>query len=227
MARYCFGCFQRSWRTINAERLQLFANGALIYEPIARETGLIAAGSTSVPPPLANTTYELVAWGHEGTRVSESKSVKVVNLPSIDTFTLQQSVNQPGDPALAQWATGGATDVTLRIKDGPVVYSSKSALGSTQVYPGVDTTFELEAWNEAHRLDPAIFEAKGIVAVADGDLARQYYLYAKVLAARGDTGRALQYLSKALGLGFRDFSRIESDRDFASLVADPRYAVMK
>jgi tetratricopeptide (TPR) repeat protein len=85
----------------------------------------------------------------------------------------------------------------------------------------------LEAWNEAYRLDPAIFETKGIVAMAGADLARQYYLYAKLLAARGETGRAFQYLSKALGLGFKDFSRIEHDRDFAALVVDLRYAALK
>ena len=99
-------------------------------------------------------------------------------------------------------------------------------LGSAWLARG-DVSRAVEAWNEAHRLDPEVFEGKGIVAVAGTDLVRQYYLYAKVLAARGDTGRALQYLSKALGLGFRDFSRIENDRDFASLVADPRYAAMK
>ena len=85
----------------------------------------------------------------------------------------------------------------------------------------------LEAWNEAYRLDPAIFESEGIVAMAGADLARQYYLYAKLLAARGETGRAFQYLSKALGLGFKDFSRIEHDRDFAALVVDLRYATLK
>ena len=90
-----------------------------------------------------------------------------------------------------------------------------------------DVAKALEAWNEAYRLDPGIFESKGIVVVAGADLARQYYLYAKLFAARGDTGRAFDYLSKALGLGFNDFSRIESDRDFAALVVDPRYASMK
>jgi tetratricopeptide (TPR) repeat protein len=85
----------------------------------------------------------------------------------------------------------------------------------------------LEAWNEAYRLDPAIFESQGIVAMTGADLARQYYLYAKLLAARGETGRAFQYLSKALGLGFKDFSRIEHDRDFAALVVDLRYAALK
>jgi tetratricopeptide (TPR) repeat protein len=90
-----------------------------------------------------------------------------------------------------------------------------------------DVQKALEAWNEAYRLDPAIFESKGIVAMAGPDLARRYYLYAKLLAARGETGRAFQYLSRALGLGFKDFSRIEHDRDFAAVVIDPRYAAMK
>jgi len=85
----------------------------------------------------------------------------------------------------------------------------------------------LGAWNEAYRLDPAIFESKGIVAMAGANLARQYYLYAKLLATRGETGRAFGYLSKALALGFKDFSRIEHDRDFAALVVDLRYAALK
>jgi tetratricopeptide (TPR) repeat protein len=85
----------------------------------------------------------------------------------------------------------------------------------------------LEAWSEAYRLDPAIFESKGIVVMGGADLARQYYLYAKLLAARGETGRAFEYLSKALSLGFKDFSRIERDQDFAALVVDPRYAALK
>ena len=85
----------------------------------------------------------------------------------------------------------------------------------------------LEAWGEAYRLEPAILDSKGIVVMAATDLARQYYLYAKVAAARGDTGRALVYLSRALGLGFKDLSRIEHDRDFAALVLDPRYAALK
>ena len=85
----------------------------------------------------------------------------------------------------------------------------------------------LAAWNDAYRIDPGVFESKGIVVVAGADLARQYYLYAKLFAGRGDTGRAFEYLSKALSLGFNDFSRIENDRDFAALVVDPRYASMK
>jgi len=75
-----------------------------------------------------------------------------------------------------------------------------------------DAAKALDAWNAAYRLDPAIFESKGVVAVASADLARRYYLYAKVLAAGGDTRGAFHYLFKALCLGF---------------VTDPHYAAMK
>ena len=53
------------------------------------------------------------------------------------------------------------------------------------------------------------------------------YLHAKLLAARGQTERALEYLAKAHAHGFHDFARVEGDKDFASLVTDPRYAALK
>lgn len=86
----------------------------------------------------------------------------------------------------------------------------------------------LEAWNEAFRLDPTGFEGDAIKVPAAGvTLARQYYLYAKLLAARGETEMALEYLVKAHAAGFTDFGKVEGDRDFATLVVDPRYAALK
>jgi tetratricopeptide (TPR) repeat protein len=86
----------------------------------------------------------------------------------------------------------------------------------------------LEAWTEAVRLDPATFEKEAIgVPTAGVGLARQYYLYAKLLAARGETEKALEFLAKAHAAGFNDFAAIEKDRDFVNLVADPRYATLK
>ena len=86
----------------------------------------------------------------------------------------------------------------------------------------------LEAWNEAFRLAPAIFENATIGVPAAGvNLSRQYYLYAKLLAARGETEKALEYLVKAHAAGFHEFGKIEGDRDFVTLVADPRYAALK
>jgi len=91
-----------------------------------------------------------------------------------------------------------------------------------------DVERALEAWNEAFRLDPATFESDALgVPAAGGNLSRQYYLYAKLLAARGQTEKALEYLVKAHAAGFHDFGKVEGDRDFATLVADPRYAALK
>jgi len=86
----------------------------------------------------------------------------------------------------------------------------------------------LEAWTEAFRLDPAGFEGDAVKVPAAGvTLAQQYYLYAKLLAARGETEKALEYLVKAHTAGFTDFAKIERDHDFAGLVVDPRYAALK
>ena len=91
-----------------------------------------------------------------------------------------------------------------------------------------DVERALEAWNEAFRLDPATFEGDTVGVPAAGvSLARQYYLYAKLLAARGETDKALQYLAKAHAEGFNDFAKVEKDQDFTTLVADPRYAALK
>jgi len=91
-----------------------------------------------------------------------------------------------------------------------------------------DVERALEAWTEAFRLDPAGFEKDAIGVPAAGvSLARQYYLYAKLLAARGETDKALEYLAKAHAEGFNDFGKVEHDRDFATLVVDPRYAALK
>jgi len=91
-----------------------------------------------------------------------------------------------------------------------------------------DVERALEAWNEAFRLDPASFESDAIgVPTAGVSPARQYYLYAKLLAARGEVEKALEYLTRAHAEGFNDFGKLEKDRDFVSLIADPRYAALK
>ena len=91
-----------------------------------------------------------------------------------------------------------------------------------------DVEKALEAWNEAFRLDPVAFEKDTVGVTAAGvSLARQYYLYAKRLAARGDTEKALVYLAKAHAEGFNDFAKVEKDQDFVGLLADPRYAALK
>jgi tetratricopeptide (TPR) repeat protein len=100
-------------------------------------------------------------------------------------------------------------------------------LGSAWLARG-DVERALEAWKEAFRLDPTGFEGDAVKVPAAGvAVARQYYLYAKLLASRGETEKALEYLVKAQAAGFREFAKIEKDTDFVSLVGDPRYAALK
>jgi len=117
-----------------------------------------------------------------------------------------------------------AYDKAIKIRPETVFYKN---LGTAWLARGnVDKA--LAAWNEGIRLDPAGFEKEGVsVASADFDLARQYYLFAKLVAARGEIEKALDYLKKAHAAGFNDFTRLERDRDFATLIGDPRYATLK
>jgi len=86
----------------------------------------------------------------------------------------------------------------------------------------------LAAWNEAYRIDPASLDSEGVPVPGAGmSLARQYYLYAKLLAARGESEKAIGYLARARSQGFNDFGTVERDKDFARIVTDPRYAALK
>jgi tetratricopeptide (TPR) repeat protein len=106
----------------------------------------------------------------------------------------------------------------------PVFYRN---LGAAWLAKG-DIAKALEAWGEAFRLDPASFDEDALkMQVTDVSPARQYYLYAKLLAARGDVEKALDFLAKAHDAGFAEFAKVETDRDFAALVSDPRYAALK
>jgi tetratricopeptide (TPR) repeat protein len=117
-----------------------------------------------------------------------------------------------------------AYNKALKIKPETVFYKN---LGTAWLARG-DVDKALAAWSEGIRLDPAGFEKAGVsVASADFDLARQYYLYAKLVAARGEIEKAFDYLKKAHAAGFNDFTKLERDRDFATLIGDPRYATLK
>jgi tetratricopeptide (TPR) repeat protein len=86
----------------------------------------------------------------------------------------------------------------------------------------------LEAWSTAVGLDPLALEGNAVkVATSDIDVARQYYLFAKLVAVRGDIAKAIEYLGKAQAAGFKDFAKLERDRDFAHVVDDPRYVALK
>jgi tetratricopeptide (TPR) repeat protein len=84
----------------------------------------------------------------------------------------------------------------------------------------------LAAWSEAMRLDPTALTSseKDSVHAGQVDLARKYYIYAKLVAAEGDIDSALELLGIAREHGFNDFGKVENDPDFSSVVQDPRWA---
>jgi tetratricopeptide (TPR) repeat protein len=87
-----------------------------------------------------------------------------------------------------------------------------------------DVAKTLEAWSQAMRLDPGILSSDAdSVHAGQLDLARKYYIYAKLVAADGDADRALELLGVAREHGFHDFAKVEKDPDFASVVQDPRW----
>jgi tetratricopeptide (TPR) repeat protein len=83
----------------------------------------------------------------------------------------------------------------------------------------------LEAWTQAMRLDPTVLTSgeKDSIQAGTLDVARQYYIYAKLVAADGDVDAALELLGIAREHGFHDFGKVERDPDFASVVQDPRW----
>jgi tetratricopeptide (TPR) repeat protein len=119
----------------------------------------------------------------------------------------------------------GSYAEAIRINPGdPVFYKNLGAAWLARE----DVGKALEAWNEALRLDPAIFDRSGAGVPGGGlTLARQYFLYAKLLASRGEVEKALEFLTRAQAAGFREFASVESDRDFATIVKDPRYVALK
>jgi tetratricopeptide (TPR) repeat protein len=85
-----------------------------------------------------------------------------------------------------------------------------------------------EAWQEAFRLDPTVLESQGPDIPAMGiDVAEQSFYLAKLLAAHGHLDSALEYLSRAVEAGFRDFARVEGDKAFKTVVESPRYKELR
>ncbi len=145
--------FTLQWKTQNGVRLQIRANGDLIYEPLPGDANKVTAGAIDLAAPPAETEYELTLWGQGDLRTAQTRSVRVVEPPSITTFEAPGAIANVGDPAAIRWTTADATSVVVRVKGGPAVYASRdqgeAASGGASVYLGLSTTLVLEAFNDA------------------------------------------------------------------------------
>ncbi len=142
-----------SWRVTGAERVQLFANGLLVYEPRGQDPDTLAVGQTRLPSPLVPTRYELKVEGFGGATAAQSKLVTLAHPPEAVSFVINPFIDDVGDAAQATWSTENAVQVQIRIKNGPVVFSTRNAAsvaqGGTALFPGTDTTYVLDAINQA------------------------------------------------------------------------------
>jgi tetratricopeptide (TPR) repeat protein len=93
-----------------------------------------------------------------------------------------------------------------------------------------DSKIELafDAYRTAFQLDPSLFagDMSAGVAAPGGDLATQYYYFAKLCAASGKVDEAVAFFEKAQSYGFHDVERVKGDPDFAGLLGDARFAVL-
>jgi tetratricopeptide (TPR) repeat protein len=84
------------------------------------------------------------------------------------------------------------------------------------------------AYQRAVELDPDVFErtSRGGVQAqlpSPGDRAHYDYTVAKLYAKMGYSDRSLEYLRKALEEGYKDFSNVYKDAEFATLRKDKRF----
>ncbi len=82
-----------------------------------------------------------------------------------------------------------------------------------------------EALQAAFRIDPAILETASSPGIQARDInaAAQYFYFAKLSAANGQIDTALDFLKKAVIRGFKDWSSVARDPEFAKVILDPRY----
>lgn len=139
-----------SWTTRNATRVELLADGMPLFQPPA---GTQTNGAFALPPLKADTTVALVVYDAAGFSSSSEKKIVLIKPPKAVTFTVPAVVTGPGVGATMSWTTENARRVVIRVKDGPLVFTTTTsadvAAGSTQLYPARDTTYVLEAYNVA------------------------------------------------------------------------------
>lgn len=140
-----------AWETTNAHRIELFVNGVLALRPPPQQ---LVDSTFTLTQVTSNLNLRLVAYDAVDVPTEQSVTIVAVGKPVITNFNLPMSVASVSNPATATWSTQHAAVVVIRIKDGPVVFSTKRAsdvaMGSVQLAVALNNTYVLEAYNLAN-----------------------------------------------------------------------------
>jgi hypothetical protein len=144
--------FNIRWKTLGATQITILVDDLPVFQTIASEQARVVEGSVSLPSPLTQSDYVVVA-SNARAEVRERRTVRTVQLPVINTFTLPGSINAPGDPATARWTTTNASRVQLRLAGGStlavVSAAGQVASGFTDIRLLTTSNVVLEAYNQA------------------------------------------------------------------------------
>jgi len=88
----------------------------------------------------------------------------------------------------------------------------------------VQAAFYRPAGLVATHVDERLTTLLAVAAAIEPGQAGVQYRLAAVLARRGERGRALEHLERAIEAGWRDRARLEADPSFAALHGERRYA---
>ncbi len=143
--------FTASWKTLNAASITIAINGLPVFQTRPSEQTRVDLGEVSLPAPLAQTDYKLIATSALGVTAERSFTVRPVGLPVINTYTLTGAFNAIGEAVTARWTTTDATRVLLRFENGATLASvtnaAQVASGNVVLTPANTARITLEAWN--------------------------------------------------------------------------------
>lgn len=139
--------FTVSWSTAQADTVTLSANDVVFFQ--SATPAQAAAGSLTLAVPAANTTYKLVAADSRGGSAEKTATLEVVGVPSITSFTANNTTVSAASPVTLSWVAVNARRVTLSEATDGVVYASASPqnTGSVTLYPNHDSTYTLTVDN--------------------------------------------------------------------------------
>jgi hypothetical protein len=143
--------FLVQWKTSGAERVELWADGVLVF--IAPDAVTGAQGSRALKAPVSGTTkVKLIASNSRGAVAEIERTAVVIGLPTFNTFTVDKpTIAAGGEAAVLSWNIINARHVRIS-ESGQTVYESRGNLdtGTATVFPNrATTTYVLDADNGA------------------------------------------------------------------------------